>query len=208
MSGIVDLLGDIGDAIRVKNGTTDLIPALNIPSKILEIGGDTPTAWQPRPDWYDIKQVFADDVQTGHTKRYIYLVSDSNNTITLSGGTAYKTSDGAFYTSNTTHTWNRALDKPCSDGYKTRWVIAYHTGDVAVNHGSIDSLWVYFGDCNISGLYFGGNPYNRIIQSIEVSEATTANSGAIGNNAFQDCYALTNINIPNGVISIGNSAFL
>lgn len=198
---------NIKTAIINKGVDMDNVPFTGYAERIDEItgGGEPSPEWQPHPDWYDIKQIYADDVQAGHTKRYIFLLSDSSNTVALSGGTAYKTSDGSFYTSSpVTHTWDRSKDKPCSDGYKTRWVIVYHTGDVSVNHRSIDSLWVYFGDCNISSLVFGVSvgSRNRLVQSIETSDNTTGSSGAINSDAFRNCHALTSINIPDGVTSM------
>ena len=203
---------NIKTAIINKGVDMDNVPFTSYAEMIDEItgGGEPAPEWQPHPDWYDIKQIYADDVQAGHTKRYIFLLSDSSNTVALSGGTAYKTSDGSFYTSSpVTHTWDRSKDKPCSDGYKTRWVIVYHTGDVSVNHRSIDSLWVYFGDCNISSLVFGASSgsQNMLVQSIETSDNTTGSSGAINVEAFRACQTLTSINIPYGVTSIGDNAF-
>ena len=51
---------------------------------------------------------------------------------------------------------------------------------------------------------YWGNPRLNTAAAINMQKHGTAN---IGNSAFQKCYSLTQINIPNSVTSIGNSAF-
>lgn len=187
----------MGQAIITRRGGTAVAPP-------------APSGWQPHPDWYNIKAVYDADVQEGYSKRYIYLLPDTANSIVLSGGDAYKTSDGEFYTSNVTHTWDRAHDKPCSDGYKTRWVIVYNTSrDVAINHRSVDSLWLYLGDCNVTSIQAGANsePQNRTLQAVQCGDATTGSSSAISPNAFYRCYALKSIDVPYGVTYVGSNGF-
>ena len=51
----------------------------------------------------------------------------------------------------------------------------------------------------------GNNAFNgcRSLTQINIPDSVTS----IGNNAFQNCYSLTQINIPDSVPSIGNNAF-
>ena len=78
-------------------------------------------------DWPDIHAIVAADVQAGYAYKYIYLLADdytySTFTVTATD-LAFKTSDGKFYTSSTTHNWDLAQDIGTSV-YKVRWVIVY-----------------------------------------------------------------------------------
>jgi len=117
-----------------------------------------PSGWQPNPQWYDVKTIFNNDVQAGYTKAYIVMLTDENDTLTLSNysGSAWKTSDGNFYSSSTTITWNRSLDKVTTLGYNLRWVIVYSTSTLAIKEGTdwfySGSKYYYFGSsANLSG---------------------------------------------------------
>jgi len=182
--------------------------------------------WQPHPDWEDIKSY----VNTGivpwlddplENVRYGFVVTDSNHTITLPSGYQFYLSDGTYYdtTSVVTHTWDRTKDKPCADGYMTRAVVVCKSSDknVSISHRAflydgIDSIYVYLGDCNLTSIVFSGSSSsaysNKLIQAIHTTESTTFNTGTIITNAFQNCYSIKNIVLPNGITSIATTAFL
>lgn len=208
---LAECKADIKDAIEAQGVAVGDAVLADYADKISQIeGGGGASGWQPHPDWYNIKAVYDADVQEGYNKRYIYLLPDTSNDIALTGGDAYKTSDGAFYTSNVTHTWDRAHDKPCSDGYKTRWVIVYNTSrDVAINHRSVPSMWLYLGDCNVTLLTAGQyGVSNRLLAAIQCDDGgATANASAVGAEAFYECRSLVLVEIPPGVTSIGSVAF-
>lgn len=190
----------------------------NLPAAIESIpaGGG---GWQPHPDWFDIEKIFADDPDPN--KRFIVLLSDSDNTtiiasLYLGNSTAYsKTSDGQEYNAlNIFHTWDRNYDKPCSEGYKTRWIMVYSAdANIACNVMSVEALYVYIGNGNVDSMGGGSsstNNANHILQSVKCSNTVTANANAIngvGNNLFYFCTSLSSITIPNGVTIIGGSAF-
>jgi hypothetical protein len=205
-SEITRIATNIADALTAVENKGVTVPegsnSDDLPGLIDDIptGGTPTTGWQPHPDWPDIVSIYNSDVQEGYTKRYIFLVTDSKNTIALAastlGGTAFKTSDGQFYTADTTHTWDRAYDVACSDGYKTRWVIVYKaTEDISVSPGnSIDILYAYFGQCNITGMLFGGTSSssgNKILQSIIYGDYTTFSISST-QYQFSYCYSLVN----------------
>jgi len=105
---------------------------MELADSILEIpaggGSDLPA------DWPDIKTILQNDNTPGYGGKYIQLITDHNDTISLSGGLAYRTSDGAFYqTAAASHTWDPLEDIPSDQGYNTRWVIAYTNAASAVN---------------------------------------------------------------------------
>lgn len=99
----------------------------------------------PHPDWWDIDTIIAND-NSGYRKKIIYLMSDSTNITDINFlGSQQKpirliTSDNVTYNDpNPTstvlswrvqHSWNLSLDKECSDGYKTRWIMLYYSNDV------------------------------------------------------------------------------
>lgn len=183
-------------------------------NKILDIETGNTVEWQPHPDWWNIETMVNTSIVPWleiplTNVRYGYVVTDSNNTIMLAAGYQYYLSDGSYYANGGTHTWDRSKDKPCSDGYKTRAVIVCKIAnkDVEINHRSINSIYVYLGDCNVTILAVGStsSPYNQIIQAVIFNNYTTISS--LGNYAFANCYSLKSMFMPNSVTSIGNNAF-
>jgi len=197
------------------NDVNDIVE--NMDSILDRINNGESDWWKTHPDWWDIVQIFKED--TDPNKRFIMLVTDSNNSITLDrttlgNSTAYfKTSDGQTYNgANIIHTWNRAQDRPCSAGYKTRYVIVYSNDNhVNCNISAINSKYVYFGNkCCIQYLKASdstSNNVNRILESIQIDNTVTALPTAIGNEAFRACNSLISIAIPDGVTNIGIYAF-
>ena len=86
--------------------------------------------WSPNADWYDIDKVLEEDPNVDSAKM-ICLLKDTKDTLTLPANFAncsrVRTSDGAEYdgAQEIEHTWNKEYDKPCNDGYSTRYVIFY-----------------------------------------------------------------------------------
>jgi len=213
---------DSKEAIRIAINNKGVNVGVELPfnqyaSKINEIGEGRTPKWQSHPDWWNIEQIFKDDPDPN--KRFILLVTDSNNTIALNqsslgnSSTYYKTSDGQTYnaTSNT-HTWDILQDKWCSLGYKTRYVIVYSSNTtVTCNISALNVNYAYFGNSSIVASFIAGSSTpanaNAILESIQIENSVTALSTSIGNDAFRCCTSLAAITIPYGVTSIGNSAF-
>lgn len=171
-------------------------------ANIMRVGGSstnlTADGWQPHPDWWDIKKILKDDVQGDYTKRYIYLLSDINNTTELSGGTAYKTSDGKFYTSETvTHTWDRSKDKFCDDGYCTRWVIVYGVNSY-INFRKIpEVLYLFLDNCTVTGITFEVTyPDYSKIEAIEYTSNTKWGVTRLQSFGLYRCANLVKFDIP------------
>lgn len=205
------LFDDIADAIRSKKGITGLIKAADFASEIESI----PTGeWQPHPDWWDIEELVKLSSELDPSTRYGFVVTDSNNTIILPVGYEYRLSDESYYnlvnsSEAVIHTWDRTKDRLCSDGYKTRAVIVHNSANrnVVVDHRSIDSIYVYFGNCSITSLSFGAaaDPRNYKIQAVKMSNDT--NISTITASAFRYCFSLISIDIPRGTTTIDNSSF-
>lgn len=130
-----NFLTDVADSIRKKKGIAELIPASEFDTEIDSISGGGGGEWQPHPDWWDIETILKED--TEDSAKVILLIRDLEDTSSLGSisssadGVAkmIKTSDGTTYTSdkyNISHTWDKTKDKPCSLGYKTRYVIYYY----------------------------------------------------------------------------------
>lgn len=221
-------MGTIADKLQYLNDTKqNIIEAIkdsginvsdadtfrNYPDKIRNAAS---LLWKPNTSWWDIEKIFIEDIQEGYTKRYIALLADTviSTDLSLLGGSAYKTSDGQFYTSAVTHTWNTNFDKACyiddKVAYKTRYVIVYSENvNIALNHISIPSLYIYTDNVNITSLLFGQNTAalaNLFIESIKFSDNTTASANALGANAFYNCYGLKYLELPSGITTIGDSA--
>jgi len=215
----IDSINDIQDAINEMGVEVDnTVPLTDYGDKIREIQAGEGSEWQPHPDWWDIEKL----LKNNPTYLMAAVITDSNNSITIdpakfgSSIMNYITSDNAIYSGASgqfTHTWNTALDKPCADGYKTRFIVCYgHVGDknIACNIITIDALYVYIGNgANVTAIegYQTTNIHNIIIQSIKCDSSVTASANAIGINALRRCYSLTSITIPKGATSIGNYAF-
>ena len=177
------------------------------------------TKWQPHPDWWGIVQIFNDLKADGEPIRCIALFSNSSNSVVLNPvtfgnvGCSYFTSDGCSYenvTAAITHTWDRAQDKPCSLGYKTRYIIVYsENANVSVTINELDVLFSYIGNgstiTNTGTIAGSTSVANYILQAFHCEKDVTLPT--IGNNAFTNCYSMQSFVMPNSVISIGNNAF-
>lgn len=172
------------------------------PAKIgaIESGGGTPSGgWQPQPDWWDIEALFKADPDP-NVRMYI-LITDSNNTITLNpgavggSGTYFKTSDGAAYNeaSAVTHTWDISQDKPCSLGYKTRWVAVYResSNSVIINVSEIDAKYVY-GDNMYTSFPYNPTP-NYILEAMRFGNNATVTG--FKSDCFRYYYSLKHVTL-------------
>jgi hypothetical protein len=130
---------------------------------------------------------------------------------------AFKTSDGAFYPTGGTHTWDATQDKQCvvndKNVYKTRWVIIYSDiRDIRLwlNNTNVKPLYLYFGDCNLTSVIIGSsyqNQSDRFLEAFVCSSLTTAATAAFPSNAFTWCSNLIKIDIPQGLGSLGSNCF-
>ena len=114
--------------------------------RIASIKKDDST-WLPNETWWNIKSIVQYSTNQEFTFKTIQLLLASDTTSTFTGGVAYKTSDGRYYTTpSVTHTWDTTKDKQCivagEDNYQTRWVITYHsTPKVAMNYFQYNCLY-------------------------------------------------------------------
>lgn len=181
-------------------------------------GGGSQGEWQPHPDWWDIEQIFKDDPDPN--KRFILLLTDSLPTFVVDfnnfghEGSYFKTSDGQILDEEGTITFDPNMDKPCSDGYNTRWIMVYGTSedvncDVA-NETNNYVKYVYFGNnSNIQVLNFSNvyeNP-NKLIECVAIDKSVIGKTIAISDYSFAACYSLQQITIPLSVTSIGLFVF-
>jgi hypothetical protein len=186
--------------------------------------------WQPHPDWWDIEQIFKDDPDPN--KRAIFLLTDSLNTFVINtsqignSSAYYKTSDGQTLSGSGTIIFDKSKDKPCSEGYKTRWIIVYSSiPDIYYNfmNGTINNpnrslKYSYVGNFTYLRSYcFGsstsgvaGTPLSMPCTLLEASKldvSVTAGIGAVVNNAFYNCFSLKRLDLPNGITSFGGNSF-
>lgn len=136
---LIETKNEIKTAIQNKGvQVSDTDTFRSYAGKIDEIQtGTTPSEeWQPEPDWWDIETILANDTED-YPYKAIFLISDEldDNILENSNGNyiryfnKYKLSDGQiinndiFYINK--NTIDTSKDKPCSKGYKTRYIIAY-----------------------------------------------------------------------------------
>lgn len=220
-SRVYDILNNIerGRKACIKNAKLANLPALNnmnfddIAALFLQQNNPDNIYDYVRPeDWWDTETILAnaenkvDSEDVTVYPAYILLLANWDNTTTFDAtatnaslrGDGYLTSDGTWYgTPTATHTWDTTQDKPCSLGYKTRYVIVYVKdktnlgGDL--NFRNFRCLELRTADITIGGLYFGNSnsPQNKDIENVILGDHTTIYSLYTG--CFQNCYGLKNI---------------
>ena len=99
----------------------------SFPASIASIPtGEDDEPWVKPETWPDIKAILAADTHDYPYKR-IELLNDQQLATYLTGGVAFYTSEGNFYSSPTTFTWDSSKDIVASDGSRYRWVISFST---------------------------------------------------------------------------------
>jgi hypothetical protein len=93
------------------------------PGKIREID----VSWQPPLDWWDIEALAEADPDPNLLAYLLVSDSDLSTTLSMTLDHYYKASDGLPMSHNIAHVWDTEKDKPCSLGYKTRWIAVYNT---------------------------------------------------------------------------------
>ena len=197
---------NIGNLFLEQNNTEFINP--NNP----EVGG----GWQRPNDWWDTETILknAQDIeQDGVTYHptYIMLLPNTDASTIMSKAASGNASQGdAFifsdepnklYVGDQTHTWDVSKDKPCSLGYKTRYVIVYminaelnanidFKSNVKVMEMIVDKLTVP--TSSSKQIIIQSNKYILNFKCTENTNISTIS----GNNAFASCYSLTSINLP------------
>ncbi|MDR0295983.1 MAG: leucine-rich repeat domain-containing protein [Prevotellaceae bacterium] len=169
--------------------------------------------WQPHPDWWDIEQIFKDDPDPN--KRFIVLLSDSLNTFVFNnaqlGNTSayYRTSDGCVYAASEDsfiHTFDLTKDKPCANGYRTRWIMVYSADkSVVCNLKNADnnySVYIYAGGSSLSSItaiksIAVGETYNsnKLLEAFVLGNYAQLEPNAVVIYAFLNCSSLQRADI-------------
>ena len=174
---------------------TDNMDIFNIGNLFLEQNNtefiDPNTPWQRPNDWWDTENIIrnAQDIeQNGVMYHPIYcmLLKDWDATTTVSksaisnqqtSGDAYIFSDepDTLYVGDQTHTWDVSKDKPCSLGYKTRYIIVYTTKTSSINGIDLDNfkmIEIVTGNMKLSSSSSAFNVSNKYILSMTFLETT------------------------------------
>lgn len=143
------------------------VPFSVYPEKINQLPAFQADDWIPNPTWWDIEAILREDKED-YPYKAIYLLNDSRPTGTMTAGFAYKTSDGKFYdgTATVTHTWDPAADKPCDEGYGTRYVIIYGDANHPVYNSTVSRSQLYI---LVSGGWklVGSHTFSSCLQSLK-----------------------------------------
>ena len=208
---------NIGNLFLEQNNTEFINP--NNP----EVGG----GWQRPNDWWDTETILknAQDIeQDGVTYHptYIMLLPNTDISTTMSKAASGNASQGdafifsdepdTLYVGNQTHTWDVSKDKPCSLGYKTRYVIVYminaelnanidFKSNVKVMEMIVDKLTVP--TSSSKQIIIQSNKYILNFKCTENTNISTIS----GSSAFSSCYSLTSISLPALTTISGNNAF-
>lgn len=199
---------------------------------------DEDLLWQRPTDWWDSETIIKNTenkVVDGVTYYpcYILLLKDWDTSTSVEKNTnkGYKTQGDAFifsdepdtlYVGNQTHTWDVSKDKPCSLGYKTRYIIVFTNTEKltaapdlyyfkcieffadAINR-SFYSWSQFFGSAhsqssdttqvisNSSSYGFDGNPY---IENVQINKFTGNYTYPTFENSLQYCINLRRVSFP------------
>ena len=204
---------DLAGLFLQQNNTSYINP--NDPS-VVGTGGEH-GGWTRPSDWCDIDTALSEaEDRDGLHPAYILLLADWDVSTDFAATTSTKnlrgdgflTSDGAWYlasSGNCVHTWDTTKDVPCSEGYKTRWVMVY-TASATISSQIIigkdmPCLEALFGAITIGSdkLIFGsstGSSYaNTMIQSIRYTAQTVQSTISAGYFAAS-CVKLKNVSMP------------
>lgn len=107
----------------------DGLKSLEVTTNIASSGGEA-EEWVRPADIEWARNVCINDVQEGKTAKILYLIGDDlpTTSIVVPTNGAVKTSDGAYYTANATHTWNDSgayTPQTFTQYKKLRWLIFY-----------------------------------------------------------------------------------
>lgn len=213
---------DIKRAIEAKGQEVGDIPFSQYPAKIDAITttpSPQPVGWQPNPTWWDIEKILEEDTEDiGTGGKCIFLLTHADDSTQLEFTRWFykiKTSDGATYTDNALHVWDKSKDKECNLGYKTRYIIGYTTaedkdfGEASKTMFNIMCLYCIFERCNFRRISFGGygGKGHDLLQCVKFKNA----GGSIDtmSSAFSRCFALAHVELPDSWINMLNmdSAF-
>ena len=172
--------------------------------------------WVRPSDWWDTKSILenAQNIEQDgvvYFPTYIILLNNSTDTAMLkksqtSGDTTsadgYVFSDepDILYVGDQTHTWDASKDKPCSEGYSTRYIIAY------MIDRNIANTIKFYNNLPILELIFGNIIFpnsqrqltvsqNQTIVNIETTEKTVLEYYQITSSIEGDVN-LKNISLP------------
>lgn len=186
-----------------------------------------PVFWKPEEDWWDIKKLAEEDEgYNGTPLAAIMLLSNSHDTLVFNDSYAnksaimngiYVTSDGSVYenissSDDVVHTWDKSKDLPCSKGYKTRWLKIYYHSPLQLNLNASDCIYIVIAG-ELYNIYHnnggGYHSYNSSIPSLlkAVDYIKGASMSTNGRISLNNLDSLEYFNIPEGLISIGSSAF-
>ena len=132
LKSILNSKVSIQQAIQSRGVDMQDNPGFSVYAERIDAIQEINTGWVPNDTWWDIKSIVQDVDNKEYLYKTIQLLRDYERTTTFTGGIAYKTSDGHYYTeTNVTHIWDIDKDKQCieegNNTYKTRWVITYHS---------------------------------------------------------------------------------
>jgi len=161
-------------------------------------GGVTPptppqAGWRPQPDWWDIEKILCED--TDPNLRAIFLIPDTEDKTTLYGefesmqysGNAestFKASDGGTPIKDVPYEWDKTKDKPCSLGYKTRWIKMYSTNKNIYFGYTSPYIFTIFKNCNLF-LYIG----QSVLECTKLIDVTTNGTSLSFQNSNSMVYA-------------------
>ncbi len=173
----------------------------------IESGGGTTSPstddWKPELDWWDIETILENDTED-YERKAIFLLTDelddSKTNFVISGFEKYKLSDGQEFETteglDLTNLFDVSMDKVCSKGYKTRYVIAYtNSATSIIIKVPMNCISLVFD--NIKFRYTGGWANSTFydhyyLQSIIFKNGTIYDMTNF-TSLFNNCYSLQNI---------------
>lgn len=186
---------------------------------IVQKGTPTPSAvgkWEPNPTWWDVDKVLEEDTEdVMDGGKAIFLLADNSISTTLTISPYFfkvVTSDGAVYTTDTIHTWDKTKDKLSNLGYNTRYIIAYTNNATAKDYSlfakdtlRFNLLYCIFQTLNLSKIEIGGWNGEAIptrLQHMKLKNCIIS-TNSLG-NSFAKIFSLYKFDIPLNNTNINN----
>lgn len=197
-------------SVEITENTTTTITAdegfdglskVDITTDVAGSGGGDGEEWEYPADIAWARAICENDVQEGFTSKVLQLIGDDFPTLSISIPTngAVKTSDGSYYTTNATHTWDDTqarTPESCKEYKKLRWIIHYYPANGVSNTALkkfSNAIYRCYYNMTVWGLTENYNHQLEYLDIIGNGSIEASQSNMLGYNAVLKSIEFSNI---------------